>query len=99
MLKYNYQFECRDMMGLEGCVCVVHYSVSKTVGGNTARLSGSVSLEQPDPSNYIAFESLTEEQVKMWLNIDEAVAERMLDKQLAGMKPVTASRGAPWMNV
>lgn len=67
------------------CVSTVHYIVTKTQGEHTAESYGAVSITLDESTEYTAFNELTEDQVKGWIQIDTSAVEAQLDAQLAEM--------------
>ena len=83
----------------DGGVKVAHWRVSKTSGDYVAGSYGSVSFT-PDSSadNYVAYDSLTEENVIGWVraSLDTAELEASLDADLAEQASPTTITGTPW---
>jgi hypothetical protein len=99
----NIQIAQLDRTPPDGCVTTIHWTATQTDGDFTASAYGSLGVPAKDPSDptFIAFASLTEEQVKQWVITtmgEEAVAalQANLDAQIEAQKnPVTAT-GTPW---
>jgi hypothetical protein len=89
-----------------GCVTTIHWTASQTDGDFTASAYGSLGVPTKDPSDptFIAFASLTEEQVKQWVLDtmgEEAVAalQANLDGQIEAQKNPVSASGLPWAAV
>ena len=87
----------------DDCVTTIHWTATQTDGDYTASAYGSLGVPTKDPSDptFIAFEDLTEEQVKQW-TLDAMGEEQVtalqtnLNNQIESQKqPVTAT-GLPW---
>lgn len=82
-----------------GGVIQVHWTVYKTSGEHTASAYGACTFT-PDPTadGYVAYDSLTEENVITWVkaNIDTAAIEGTLDAELAEKTSPTVLSGTPW---
>jgi len=86
-----------------GLITTIHWTASQTEDTFTASAYGSLGVPAKDPSDptFIAFASLTEEQVKQWVlqTMGEEQVEALqtnLNKQIEAQKhPVTAT-GLPW---
>ena len=99
----NIQIAQLDRTLPDGCVTTIHWTASQTDGDYTASAYGSLGVPAKDPSDptFIAFEDLTEEQVKQW-TLDAMGEEQVtalqtnLNNQIESQKhPVTAT-GLPW---
>ena len=86
-----------------GVVQTIHWTASQTDGDFTASAYGSLGVPAKDPSDptFIAFASLTEEQVKQWV-LDTMGQEQVtalqanLDGQIEAQKNPTSATGVPW---
>jgi hypothetical protein len=86
-----------------GVVQTIHWRASQTDGDFTASSYGSLGVPAKDPSDptFIAFASLTEEQVKQWV-LDTMGQEQVtalqanLDGQIEAQKNPTSATGVPW---
>jgi hypothetical protein len=90
----------------DSVVSTIHWQASQTDGDFTASAYGSLGVPAKDPSDptFIAFESLTEEQVKQWCL--EAMGEEQvaalqanLDGQIEAQKNPVSASGLPWAAV
>jgi len=86
-----------------GCVTTIHWRASKTDGDFTASAYGSLGVPAKDPSDptFIAFASLTEEQVKHWVlqtmgEEQVAALQANLDGQIEAQKHPVQASGLPW---
>jgi hypothetical protein len=86
-----------------GLITTIHWTATQTDGDFTASAYGSLGVPAKDPSDptFIAFASLTEEQVKQWVLQtmgEEAVAalQANLDGQIEAQKHPTSASGLPW---
>jgi hypothetical protein len=86
-----------------GLVTELHWVATQTDGDYTASAYGSLGVPAKDPSDptFIAFASLTEEQVKQWVITtmgEEQVAalQANLDGQIEAQKHPTSASGLPW---
>ena len=102
----NYQFkinavDCKtNVEGLEKVVFNVHWSYFATNGEHTASMIGVQSVSEPNPDNFVAFESLTEEDVISWISaaMDVEQMQANLDKQIEDLitpKVVTLQLNKP----
>jgi len=87
----------------DGCVTTIHWTATKVDGDYTASAYGSLGVPAKDPSDptFIAFESLTEEQVKQWVlqtmgEEQVAALQANLDGQIEAQKNPTSASGLPW---
>jgi hypothetical protein len=86
-----------------GVVQTIHWTATQTDGDFTASAYGSLGVPAKDPSDptFIAFASLTEEQVKQWV-LDTMGQEQVtalqanLDGQIEAQKNPTSATGTPW---
>ena len=86
-----------------GVVQTIHWTATQTDGDFTASSYGSLGVPAKDPSDptFIAFASLTEEQVKQWV-LDTMGEEQVtalqanLDGQIEAKKNPTSATGTPW---
>ena len=86
-----------------GVVQTIHWTATQTDGDFTASAYGSLGVPAKDPSDptFIAFASLTEEQVKQWV-LDTMGQEQVtalqanLDGQIEAKKNPTSATGTPW---
>jgi hypothetical protein len=90
----------------DGCVQTIHWQASQTDGDFTASAYGSLGVPAKDPSDptFIAFASLTEEQVKQWvlqtMGEDQVAAlQANLDGQIEAQKNPVSASGLPWAAV
>jgi hypothetical protein len=90
----------------DGCVQTVHWTASQTDGDFTASAYGSLGVPAKDPSDptFIAFASLTEEQVKQWvittMGEEQVTAlQANLDGQIEAQKNPVSASGLPWAAV
>jgi hypothetical protein len=86
-----------------GLITTLHWVATQTEDTFTASAYGSLGVPAKDPSDptFIAFESLTEEQVKQWVITtmgEEQVAalQANLDGQIEAQKHPTSASGLPW---
>jgi hypothetical protein len=87
----------------DSVVSTIHWTASQTDGDFTASSYGSLGVPAKDPSDptFIAFASLTEEQVKQWV-LDTMGQEQVtalqanLDGQIEAQKNPTTATGMPW---
>jgi hypothetical protein len=99
----NIQIAQLDRTLPDGCVTTIHWTATQTDGDFTASAYGSLGVPAKDPSDpsFIAYEDLTEEQVKQWcietMGEEQVTAlQTNLNNQIEAQKhPVTAS-GLPW---
>jgi hypothetical protein len=89
-----------------GVVQTIHWVASQTEDTFTASAYGSLGVPAKDPSDptFIAFASLTEEQVKQWVLTtmgEEQVAalQANLDGQIEAQKNPVSASGLPWAAV
>jgi hypothetical protein len=94
--------------GLTNVVKTVHWRIMATEDGHSAEAYGSVSLSDPDPDTFTAFDGLTKETVQGWVEAtlnaegegEVLVVERMktsLAEQIARAKaPPVVTMPAPW---
>lgn len=89
----------------DGLVITVHWDAIKAGGGHMARVYGTLTLPEKDPSDpsFIPFDSLTEEVVLGWLQEamgDETVAklEAELEARLNELINPVVGTGLPWGN-
>lgn len=99
----NWTITTLDRLLPDGMVYTAYWVVSKTEGGASGAMNGSISFPAKDPSdpNFIPYDDLTEEQVVNWVKTEmggnqvaayEAAVQAQIDKQI---NPKTAS-GVPW---
>lgn len=108
---YNWTFPHLEVAphsnGLTNVVKVVHWRVTATDDGYAEEAYGSVSLSDPDPTVFEAYEGLTKEKVEGWvkdaLNAQgeegDAVAklEQALQQRIDQKKaPAVVTMPAPW---
>ena len=87
----------------DSVVSTIHWQASQTDGDFTASAYGCLGVPAKDPSDptFIAFASLTEEQVKQWV-LDTMGQEQVtalqanLDGQIEAKKNPTSASGLPW---
>jgi hypothetical protein len=87
----------------DSVVSTIHWRASQTDGDFTASSYGCLGVPAKDPSDptFIAFASLTEEQVKQWV-LDTMGQEQVtalqanLDGQIEAKKNPTSATGTPW---
>jgi hypothetical protein len=102
----NIQIAQLDRTLPDGCVQTIHWVATQTEDTFTASAYGSLGVPAKDPSDptFIAFASLTEEQVKQWcLDAmgEEAVTalQANLDGQIEAKKNPVSASGLPWAAV
>jgi hypothetical protein len=99
----NIQIAQLDRTLPDGCVTTIHWTATQTDGDFTASSYGCLGVPAKDPSDptFIAFASLTEEQVKQWV-LDTMGQEQVtalqanLDGQIEAQKNPTSATGTPW---
>jgi hypothetical protein len=99
----NIQIAQLDRTLPDGCVTTIHWQASQTDGDFTASSYGCLGVPAKDPSDptFIAFASLTEEQVKQWV-LDTMGQEQVtalqanLDGQIKAKKNPISASGLPW---
>ena len=99
----NIQIAQLDRTLPSGVVQTIHWTATQTDGDFTASSYGSLGVPAKDPSDptFIAFASLTEEQVKQWV-LDTMGQEQVtalqanLDGQIEAQKNPTSATGVPW---
>ena len=86
-----------------GVVQTIHWTASQTEDTFTASAYGSLGVPAKDPSDptFIAFASLTEEQVKQWVlqtmgEEQVAALQANLDGQIEAQKNPVSASGLPW---
>ena len=87
-----------------GMINTLHYTVNATDEDGTYSVGayGSVGLEAADPSDMVAYDSVTEAQAITWAQAaiggEDKVTEihAALDAQLAEKKTPTTGAGVPW---
>jgi hypothetical protein len=86
-----------------GLITTLHWTATQTDGDYTASAYGSLGVPAKDPSDptFIAFASLTEEQVKQWCldamgEEQVAALQANLDGQIEAQKHPTSASGLPW---
>jgi hypothetical protein len=94
--------------GLSNVVTTVHWTCSKEdENGNSGYAYGSHGLPEPDPSNFVAWDSLDEFTVLSWMTADMvatadegedpvAAVEASVDAQIAEQAAPTSGTGVPW---
>jgi hypothetical protein len=90
----------------DSVVSTIHWTATQTDGDFTASAYGSLGVPAKDPSDptFIAFASLTEEQVKQWV-LDTIGEEQVtalqanLDSQIEAQKNPVSASGLPWAAV
>ena len=94
--------------GLSNVVTTVHWRCSKEdENGNSGSAYGTHGLPEPDPSNFVAWDSLDEFTVLSWMTADmtstadegnDPVAdiESSVDAQIAEQAAPTSGTGVPW---
>ena len=87
----------------DGCDTTIHWTATQTDGDFTASAYGSLGVPAKDPSDptFIAFASLTEEQVEQWeittMGEEQVAAlQANLDCQIEAQKNPTSASGLPW---
>jgi hypothetical protein len=102
----NIQIAQLDRTLPDGCVQTIHWVASQTDGDYTASAYGSLGVPAKDPSDptFIAFASLTEEQVKQWVlqtmgEEQVAALQANLDGQINAQKNPVSASGLPWAAV
>jgi hypothetical protein len=99
----NIQIAQLDRTLPDSVVTTIHWTATQTDGDLTASSYGSLGVPAKDPSDptFIAFASLTEEQVKQWV-LDTMGEEQVtalqanLDGQIEAKKNPTSATGVPW---
>jgi hypothetical protein len=89
-----------------GLITTIHWTANQTEDTFTASAYGSLGVPAKDPSDptFIAFASLTEEQVKQWV-LDTMGEEQVtalqanLDSQIEAQKNPVSASGLPWAAV
>ena len=94
--------------GLSNVVTTVHWRCFKEDdNGNSGSAYGTHSLPAPDPSNFVAWDSLDEFTVLSWMTADMvatadegedpvAAVEASVDAQIAEQAAPTSGTGVPW---
>jgi hypothetical protein len=89
-----------------GLITTIHWTASQTEDTFTASAYGSLGVPAKDPSDptFIAFASLTEEQVKQWVldtmgEEQVAALQANLDGQIEAQKNPVSASGLPWAAV
>jgi hypothetical protein len=94
--------------GLTNVVKTVHWRIMATEDGHSAEAYGSVSLSDPDPDTFTAFDTLTKADVQAWVESalnaqsegEVSVVDQMktsLAEQIARAKaPPVVTMPAPW---
>jgi hypothetical protein len=102
----NIQIAQLDRTLPDGCVQTIHWQASQTEDTFTASAYGSLGVPAKDPSDptFIAFASLTEEQVKQWVlqtmgEEQVAALQANLDGQINAARFPTSASGLPWAAV
>jgi hypothetical protein len=102
----NIQIAQLDRTLPDGCVQTIHWVATQTDGDFTASSYGSLGVPAKDPSDptFIAFASLTEEQVKQWvittMGEEQVTAlQANLDGQIEAQKNPVSASGLPWAAV
>jgi hypothetical protein len=90
-----------QILGLDQVVQRVQWLLTATDGVNTAAVSGEVDLGPPDPADYVAFNSLTQDTVTAWVQAQLTSVSDLqyqLDSQLSALaRPPTVSHTVmPW---
>lgn len=92
-------FEILEMQrNSNGDVMLISYSVTKSANGHTAYIADELNFTpNPSASDYVPYDSLTEEMVVGWLKncMDLEAIEAGLDRELAS-KENPLSSGKPW---
>jgi hypothetical protein len=101
----NIQIAQLDRTLPSGVVQTIHWTATQTDGDYTASAYGSLGVPAKDPSDptFIAFDDLTEEQVKQWvlttMGQEQVTAlQANLDGQIEAKKNPTSATGVPWAN-
>ena len=102
----NFTIVNTDRQLPSGLITTIHWVATQTDGDFTASAYGSLGVPAKDPSDptFIAFASLTEEQVKQWV-ITTMGAEQVaalqanLDGQINAQKNPVSASGLPWAAV
>jgi hypothetical protein len=102
----NIQIAQLDRTLPDSVVSTIHWVASQTEDTFTASAYGSLGVPAKDPSDptFIAFASLTEEQVKQWVlqTMGEEQVEALqanLDGQINAQKNPVSASGLPWAAV
>ena len=99
----NIQIAQLDRTLPDSVVSTIHWTASQTDGDFTASAYGCLGVPAKGPSDptFIAFASLTEDQVKQWV-LDTMGQEQVtalqanLDGQIEAKKNPTSATGVPW---
>jgi hypothetical protein len=89
--------------GLENAVGRVYWNLSGTDNVNTVEVNGTVDLDLPDTEAFIAYSSLTQEQVIEWTKAKlgsklENEYYQYLDQKLSEIaRPEATETPMPWM--
>jgi hypothetical protein len=102
----NIQIAQLDRTLPDSVVSTIHWVATQTDGDFTASAYGSLGVPAKDPSDptFIAFASLTEEQVKQWVlqtmgEEQVAALQANLDGQIEAQKNPVSASGLPWAAV
>lgn len=81
-------------------VKIIHYSVKMIDNLYEAEAIGTVDLQNPNASNFIAFDSLSESMVIDWLKslLDEPTIKASLQNKINSLKNPTVYLDPPWIN-
>ena len=101
----NWQISSLDRTLPDGVVMTAHWRVSKTDGGASASVYGTISFPAKDPADpdFIPYADLTEAQVIGWVK-DEmgadtvAAHEAAVQAQINAQLNPTSASGTPWNN-
>lgn len=92
MITYTWvisALECKiNENNLENVVQTIHWRYIGNDGEIRSDVYGSVSLDSPDPNNYIPYENLTQTIVENWLesNLDVTQYQNMISDQIELIK-------------
>lgn len=79
-------------------VKIVHYSIIMKDGDYSAEIIDYIKLSEPEPFEFIAYDSLTEDTVINWIksNVDILRIENALKQKLESIKNPTELKNPPW---
>ena len=83
----------------DGGVTVAHWRVEEVDGDYSAASYGTCSFTpDPDASDFVAYDSLTEATVLgwVWADVDQSATEAALTADIEAQKNPTSADGMPW---